>query len=84
MQTLLMHPSQLITACNEFGLMSIDRLEKQTIERLQRRMGMIQTGIETLHASLTRSSVQEYPDLSWDMLYKSATLDLIEDFCIDT
>ena len=82
-QALLIHPSQLISICNEFGLMSSDCLEKKTIEKLQRRMVMVQTRMETLHASLSQSSLQEYPDLAWDMLYTSATLDLIDDFCLD-
>ena len=83
-QTVVVHPSQLITAFKELGVISNDCIDKQMIARLQRRMVIIRDRIEILHASLGRSSTEEHPDLAWVMLYTSATLDIAYEFCDDS
>ena len=82
-QTVLVHPTQLINVCQKLGVITSNRQDKQAIDRLQRRLGMLQERTEILHCSLSESSTEEYPDLSWEMLYTSAMLDLVNDFCLD-
>jgi hypothetical protein len=83
-QTVVVHPSQLITAFKALGIISNDCMDKQTIARLERRLVIIRDRIEILHESLGHSSTEKHPDLAWDMLYTSATLDLAHEFCDDS
>ena len=82
-QVVVVHPSQLITAFKTLGIISNDCMDKETITRLERRMVVLRERIEILHESLGRSSTEEHPDLTWDMLYASATLELAYEFCDD-
>jgi len=83
LQTVLLHPSQLISACRELGLMTSDRLDKQVIARLQRQIETLRDRTEILFTYLHETSDHKHADLTWEMLYSTATLDIADEFCRD-
>jgi hypothetical protein len=83
LQTMMLHPSQLISACRDLGLITSDRQDKQVIRRLQRQFETLRYRTDSLFTYLQEKSKQKEPDLTWEMLYCMATLDIADEFCRD-
>lgn len=83
LQTVLLHPSQLISACRDLGLITGDGLDKQVIRRLQRQIETLRYRTDSLFTYLQEKSEQKEPDLTWEMLYCMATLDIADEFFLD-
>lgn len=83
LQTVMLHPSQLISACRDLGLITSDGLDKQVVRRLQRQIETLRYRTDSLFIYLQEKSEQKEPDLTWEMLYCMATLDIADEFFRD-
>ena len=81
--TILVHPWQLRAACEHLGLIAGDQRAEKTIASLQRRMVALRDRIDTLHHYLVNHSDHKHADLSYEVTYATACIDIADEFCAD-
>lgn len=78
------HPIQLRYMAEKIGLVQSGEPQAQkTIATLQRRMTLLRDRIDTLHNYLVNHSDHRHADLSYEVTYATACLDLADEFCAD-
>ncbi|RFO97843.1 hypothetical protein DIC66_03700 [Rhodoferax lacus] len=78
-----LHPWQLRAILNHFSVLGADKEAEKKIAELERRMGMVRDRINTLHDYLCNNSDHRHADLTWEVTYATATLDLADEYCHD-
>ena len=81
--TVLVHPWQLRAVCEQFDLIASDPQVEKTIATLKRRMEMLRDCIAHLHDYLANHSDHRHADLSYEVAYATACIDLADEFCAD-
>ena len=81
--TIVVHPWQLRAACEHLGLIAGDQWAEKTITTLQRRMVALRDRIDTLHHYLVNHSDHKHADLSYEVTYATACIDIADEFCAD-
>ena len=81
--TIVVHPWQLLAACEHLGLIASDPQAEKTIATLQRRMVLLRDRIGNLHNYLANHSDHKHADLSYEVTYATACIDLAEEFCAE-
>ena len=81
--TVLIHPWQLRAVCEQFGIIASDPQAAKTIATLKRRMEMLRDRIAHLHDYLANHSDHRHADLSYEVAYATACIDLADEFCAD-
>jgi hypothetical protein len=79
----LIHPWQLRATCEHFGIIAADPQAAKTIATLKRRMLALRQRVETLHDWLCNHSDHKHADLTYEVTYATATLDLADEYCAD-
>ncbi|WP_309683030.1 hypothetical protein [Polaromonas sp.] len=78
------HPLHLRYMAEKMGLMeSNDPQAAKTIATLQRRMALLRDRIDNLHNYLVNHSDHKHADLSYEVTYATACIDLADEFCAD-
>ena len=79
-----LHPWQLRAVCEKFGIVEpCDPHAQNTIATLQRRMVLLRDRIDRLHNYLVNHSDHKHADLSYEVTYATACIDLADEFCAD-
>lgn len=81
--SVILHPWQLRSVCEHFGIVACDPQAQRTITTLKRRMQAIRDRVEFLHNYLCNHSDHKHADLSYEVTYATATLDLADEYCAD-
>ena len=81
--TIVMHPWQLVAACQHLGLTSSDPKAAKDIATLQRRMVALRDRIEALSDWMTQFSDHKHADLSHETTQLDAIADLAREWCHD-
>ena len=76
------HPIHLRYMAEKFGLIETsDPLAQKTIAMLTRRLQLLRDRIDHLHNYLVNHSDHKHADLSYEVTYATACLDLADEFC---
>lgn len=82
--TVLLHPWQLRAVCEQFDLMpASDPQAAKTIAMLTRRLLTLRDRIDRLHDYLVNHSDHKHADLSYEVTYATACIDLADEFCAE-
>ena len=81
--TIIIHPWQLVAACQHLGLAASDPKAAKDIATLQRRMLVLRDRIDHLAEYLALHSDSKHADLSYEQTYATATADIAEEFCAE-
>lgn len=81
--TIVMHPWQLVAACQHLGLTAGDPQAAKTIATLQRRTVALRDRIETLSDWMAQYSDHKHADLSYETTQLNAMADLASEWCRD-
>jgi hypothetical protein len=79
----LVHPWQLRAVCDQFGLIARDAQAERTIATLTRRLHMLRDRIDFLQDYLVNYSDHKHADLTYEVTYATACIDLADEFCAD-
>ena len=79
----LIHPWQLRAVCEQFGIVASDPQAAKTIATLKRRMCLLRDRIDSLHNYLTNHCDHRHADLSYEVTYATACIDLADEFCAE-
>jgi hypothetical protein len=79
----LIHPWQLRAVCEQFAIVASDPQAEKTIATLKRRMEMLRDRIAHLHNYLANHSDHRHSDLTWEVTYATACIELADEFCAD-
>ena len=83
-ETVAIHPMHLRYMAEKFGLIQTSDLQaSKTIATLKRRLKALHERIEFMQSYLAHHSDHKHADLSYEMTYASATLDIADEFCAD-
>ena len=78
------HPIHLRYMAEKMGMVGTsDPQALKTIATLQRRMVALRDRIDTLHHYLVNHSDHKHADLSYEVTYATACIDLADDFCAE-
>lgn len=78
------HPVQLRHIAEKMGLVeSGDPTAQKAIATLQRRMVLLRDRIDNLHSYLVNHSDHRHADLTYEVTYITATIDIADEFCAD-
>lgn len=78
------HPIHLRYMAEKMGLIETsDPTAQKTIATLQRRMVLLRDRIDNLHSYLVNHSDHKHADLSYEVTYATACIDLADEFCAD-
>lgn len=78
-----LHPWQLKAIQQELGLISADQDAAKKIDMLERRLLVLRERIDTLHDYLCNNSDHKHADLTWEVTFATATIDIANEFCAD-
>ena len=79
-----LHPIHLRYMAEKMGLVGTsDPQAAKTIATLQRRMVLLRDRIDTLHHYLVNHSDHKHADLSYEVTYATACIDIADEFCAD-
>lgn len=81
--TIVMHPWQLVAACQHLGLNSSDSQTEKTIATLTRRLLGLRDRIEGLSDWMAKYSDHRHADLTYEMTQLHALQDLACEWCFD-
>ena len=81
--TVLVHPWQLRTVCEQFGIIASDPQTAKTIATLTRRINLLRDRIDHLADWLANHSDSKHADLSYEKTYATATAEIANEFCAD-
>jgi len=82
-ETIIIHPWQLVAACQHLGLTASDPKAAQDIATLQRRMLALRDRIDKLADWMEKFSDHKHADLTYEMTQLHALQDLACEWCID-
>ena len=78
------HPVHLRYMAEKMGMLeSRDPAAQKTIATLQRRLLVLRDRLENLHDYLVNHSDHRHADLSYEVTYATACLDIANEFCAD-
>lgn len=78
------HPVQLRYIAEKMGLVETsDPKAAKTIATLERRLLVLRDRIDELHDYLVNHSDHKHADLSYEVTFSRASLDIVEEFCHD-
>lgn len=78
-----LHPWQIRSIMDQFGLIAADQEAAKKVATLERHLLLLRDRIETMFIDLCNNPGQRHVDMSGDMAYANATLDLAHEFCHD-
>ena len=81
--TIVMHPWQLVAACQHLGLTAGDPKAAKDIATLQRRMLALRDRIDNLADWMEKFSDHKHADLTYEMTQLHALQDLACEWCHD-
>ena len=81
--TVLVHPWQLRSVCEQFGIIGADPNAAKTIASLERRMQVLSERITSLADYLESHSDSKNADLTYEQTYARATADIADEFCAE-
>lgn len=81
--TVLIHPWQLRAVCEQFGIIASDPQAAKTITTLTRRLHLLRDRIDRLHNYLVNHSDHKHADLTYEVTYATATVDIADEFCAE-
>lgn len=81
--SVLLHPWQLRAVCEQFGIIASDPQAARTITTLTRRLHLLRDRIDRLHDYLLNHSDHKHADLSYELTYATACIDLANEFCAE-
>lgn len=81
--SVLLHPWQLRAVCEQFGIIASDPQAARTIATLTRRLHLLRDRIDRLHDYLLNHSDHKHADLSYELTYATACIDLANEFCAE-
>ena len=81
--TIVMHPWQLVAACQHLGLSNSDPQAEKTIAMLTRRLLALRDRIESLADWMAKYSDHKHADLSHETTQLDAIADLAREWCHD-
>jgi hypothetical protein len=76
-----MHPWQLRTVLEQFGLVVADKDAEKQIATLERRLLVLRDRMARLQDYLANHSDRKHADLSFELTYATATMDIADEFC---
>ena len=82
-ETIIIHPWQLVAACQHLGLTASDSKAAQDIATLQRRMLALRDRINSLADWMERFSDHKHADLTYETTQLHALQDLACEWCFD-
>ena len=82
-ETIIIHPWQLVAACQHLGLTASDAKAAQDIATLQRRMLALRDRIDNLADWMEKFSDHKHADLTYEMTQLHALQDLACEWCHD-
>jgi hypothetical protein len=82
-ETIVVHPWQLRGVCEQFGLLANEQGSAKAIASLERRLSALRDRCETLHEFLCNSSAHKHADLTLEVSFATATVDIANEFCAD-
>jgi hypothetical protein len=83
-ETVAIHEIHLRYMAEKWGLIEkSDPQTKTTVATLQRRLLALRARMETLHDYLVNNSDHKHADLTYEVTYATATLDLADEFCAE-
>ena len=82
-ETIIIHPWQLVAACQHLGLTASDFKAAQDIATLQRRMLALRDRIDSLADWMEKFSDHKHADLTYEMTQLHALQDLACEWCYD-
>jgi hypothetical protein len=83
-ESVSIHPMHLRYMAEKFCLIETsDPLASKTIATIKRRMTVLHQRIEFLQGYLANHSDRKHADLSYEVTYATATLDIADEFCTD-
>lgn len=81
--SIVMHPWQLVAACQHLGLSVADPNAEKSIAKLQERLLLLKSRIDHLGEYLALHSDHRHADLSYETNYATATADICDAYCKD-
>jgi hypothetical protein len=81
--TVYLHPWQLRATCEHFGIIASEQGSANSIASLERLLMTLRDRIETLHDYLCNNSDHKHADLTVELTYATATIDIANEFCHD-
>ena len=82
-ETIIIHPWQLVAACQHLGLTASDPKAAKDIATLQRRMLALRDRIDNLTDWMEKFSDHKHADLTYEMTQLHALQDLACEWCHD-
>ena len=82
-ETIIIHPWQLVAACQHLGLTASDPKAAKDIATLQRRMLALRDRIDNLTDWMEKFSDRKHADLTYEMTQLHALQDLACEWCHD-
>ncbi len=83
-ESVAIHPAHLRYVAEKWGLIpSSDAQALETIATLERRMMVLHGRIASLQGYLAKHSDHKHADLSYEVTYATATLDIADAFCAE-
>jgi hypothetical protein len=83
-ESVAVHPIHLRYLAEQFGLTETStRQANKTIATLERRLLALRDRMESLHDFLVNHSDHKHADLTFEVTYATATLDIADEFCAD-
>ena len=82
-ETIIIHPWQLVAACQQLGLTTSDPKAAKDIATLQRRMLALRDRIDSLADWMEKFSDHKHADLTYEMTQLHALQDLACEWCYD-
>lgn len=79
----LIHPWQLRAVCEQFGIIASDPQAAKTIATLTRRVKVLRDRIHHLSDYMLNHSDHRHADLSYELTYATASLDIADEFCAE-
>jgi hypothetical protein len=83
-ESVAVHPIHVRYLAEQFGLAETStRQANKTIATLERRLLALRDRMESLHDFLVNHSDHKHADLTFEVTYATATLDIADEFCAD-
>ena len=82
-ETIIIHPSQLVAACQHLGLTASDPKAAHDIAKLQRRILAMRDRIDNLTDWMEKFSDHKHADLTYEMTQLHALQDMACELCHD-
>ena len=83
LDTVLINPWQLRAVCEQFGIIASDPQAEKTIAVLKRRLMVLRDRVDFLHNYLVNHSDHKHADLTYEVTYATATIDIADEFCAE-